>query len=53
MTTAKATTRIRTKKPAAAAAAFSAPIAEVHLVPLDLIDIEEQIRTQFDQKSMD
>jgi ParB/RepB/Spo0J family partition protein len=53
MTTATATTRSRTKKPAAAAAAFSAPIAEVHLVPLDLIDIEEQIRTEFDQESIE
>jgi len=53
MTTATATTKSRTKKPAAAAAVFSAPIAEVHLVPLDLIDIEEQIRTQFDQESIE
>lgn len=51
MTTATATTRSRAKKPAAPA--FSAPIAEVHLVPLDLIDVEEQIRTEFDQESIE
>lgn len=51
MTTAKATTRSRAKKPAAPT--FSAPIAEVHLVPLDLIDVEEQIRTAFDQESIE
>lgn len=40
----------KTKKTAAmkpAAAEFSAPIAEVHLVPIELIDCEAQIRTMF------
>ena len=32
--------------------AFSAPIAEVHLVPLDLIDVETQIRTEFNGESI-
>lgn len=32
--------------------AFSAPIAEVHLVPLDLIDVKTQIRTEFDSESI-
>lgn len=51
MTTATATTRSRAKKPAAPA--FSAPIAEVHLVPLDIIDVEEQIRKEFNQESIE
>ena len=40
----------KAKKPAAP---FSAPISEVHLVPLDLIDTPEQIRKEFDQESID
>jgi ParB/RepB/Spo0J family partition protein len=35
------------------AAPQTSTIAEVHLVPLDLIDINEQIRTEFDQESIE
>lgn len=35
------------------AAPFSAPISEVHLVPLDLIDTIEQFRKKFDQESIE
>lgn len=49
MTTAT-TTKSKAKKPAAP---FSAPISEVHLVPLDLIDTTEQIRKEFDQESIE
>ena len=44
------TTKSKAKKPAVP---FSAPISEVHLVPLDLIDTPEQIRKEFDQESID
>ncbi|MDD2943646.1 MAG: ParB/RepB/Spo0J family partition protein [bacterium] len=47
-TTAKATTKKQTPKKAT----FSAPCAEVHLVPVDLIDTAAQIRTEFDQDSI-
>jgi len=31
---------------------FSAPIAEVHLVPIELIDVQEQIRKEFDEEAL-
>jgi ParB/RepB/Spo0J family partition protein len=48
MTTATTTKSkaVKTKTP------FHAPIAEVHLVPLDLIDVNEQIRKEFDDESI-
>lgn len=50
-TTSKATVKKSTSKKTVAA--FSAPIAEVHLVPIELIDVLEQIRTEFDQESIE
>lgn len=32
---------------------FSAPIAEIHLVPIELIDVHDQVRTTFDQESIE
>lgn len=49
MTTPK-TKKTAVKKPTAAE--FSAPIAEVHLVPIELIDCQTQIRTNFDHDSI-
>lgn len=49
MTTPK-TKKTIAKKPAAAE--FSAPITEVHLVPIELIDCEAQIRTMFNIESI-
>lgn len=42
------TTTRTSKKPAAPSTA----IAEVHLVPLDLIDVDAQTRTEFDEESI-
>jgi len=33
-------------------APFSAPIAEVHLVPIELIDVIDQVRTEFEPESI-
>lgn len=50
MTTTK-TKKTAAKKPTTAE--FSAPISEVHLVPLDLIDVHEQIRKEFNQEGLE
>lgn len=50
MTTTK-TKKAAVKKPAVAE--FSAPISQVHLVPLDLIDVHEQIRKEFKQEGLE
>lgn len=47
------TTTATTSKTKKTATPFSAPIAEIHLVPLDLIDVHDQVRTTFDQESIE